>query len=74
MHQLVFADLPGLGVKNRYLLPPRMKITTDNRLHGRLLLIQQFWPSTKNYSILDQAFLLIPSIHAQFHRVWVGYL
>ena len=36
---LVFSYLSALYIKNRYLLPPRMKITSYNRLHGRLLLI-----------------------------------
>ena len=32
--QLVLADLPGLRIENRYLLPPRMKITPYNLHEG----------------------------------------
>jgi hypothetical protein len=44
VHQLVFADLPGLGIQNRNLLPLRMKITTYND-HRRLLRSSSSWSS-----------------------------
>ena len=51
VHQLVFDNLTGLHIENRYLLPARMEITPYN-LHRRLLLIQQL--KVLNPKLLDR--------------------
>jgi hypothetical protein len=50
----MLADLPRLSIKNRYLLPLRMKITTYN-LHEGFSLLQQFWSQIKT-TVLVEAF------------------
>src|SRR6202035_1647920 len=68
VYQLVFDDLSGLRIENRYLLKAGMKITPYN-LHRRLLLVpDQYQSSTGTHRIIAEAFDLIQSMFAQ--RTW----
>src|ERR1700692_399216 len=64
VYQLVFGDLSGLRLENRYLLKAGMKITPYN-LHRRLLLVpDQYQSSTGTHRIIAEAFDLIQSMFA----------
>src|SRR5271167_1225437 len=69
VYQLVFGDLSGLRLENRYLLKTGMKITPYN-LHRRLLLVpDQYQSSTGTHRIIAEAFDLIQS---SFAPAYVG--